>query len=56
MLPAPTIAGSSTICVARAHTRLLSKEPCQVARARPASSGFGLRKCVVSLLLEAGHG
>ena len=48
MLPAPMMAGSSTICVARAQTRLLSKEPCHVARLRPASSGFGLRKCVVT--------
>ena len=43
-----TYAASVDIAARAAHTLLLSRECSHVARGSPASSGFALRKCVIS--------
>jgi hypothetical protein len=46
---APDPVGSAADAIARAHTMLVSRESCQVARmATPSSAGLGLKKCVMS--------
>ena len=50
MAPGATNIGSVEVWMAAAHTALVSRECCQVARSAPASSEFALRKCVVICL------
>src|SRR5262245_57395547 len=46
--PGSTNAGSIDVAIARAQTLLVSNECCHVGLAVGASSGFTLRKCVVT--------